>query len=140
MQSKQTLERSFQGRLEGTEKGRTYIVMPFDPEKVWGLRPRYHVTGTINGTKVRGALEQFGKGYFLPLGPAYRRGAGLHLGDPVTVVLMPEGPQSEALAPTLSPHLRPSRKPRVSSTGWQPSIARTTCGGLMRRSAAPICV
>jgi hypothetical protein len=47
---------------------------------------------------VRGALEQFGKGYFLPLGPAYRRGAGLQSGDAVTVVLMPEGPQRDALA------------------------------------------
>ena len=47
---------------------------------------------------VRGALEQFGKGYFLPLGPAYRRDAGLTLGDLVTVMLMPEGPQREALA------------------------------------------
>jgi hypothetical protein len=98
MQSKHTLERSFQGRLEGTEKSRVYVVLPFDPEKVWGLRTRYHVRGTINGTGVRGALEQFRKGYFLPLGPAYRRDAGLQLGDPVTVVLTPEGPQSEALA------------------------------------------
>jgi Bacteriocin-protection, YdeI or OmpD-Associated/Domain of unknown function (DUF1905) len=96
MQSKQ--ERSFQARLEGTEKGRVYVVAPFDPEKVWGLRARYHVRGTVNGMGVRGALERFSKGYLLPLGPAYRRGAGLHLGDPVTVVLIPEGPQSEALA------------------------------------------
>jgi Bacteriocin-protection, YdeI or OmpD-Associated/Domain of unknown function (DUF1905) len=89
---------SFDARLEGTEKGRVYIVLPFDPNKVWGSRERYHVRGTINGMRVRGALEQFGKGYFLPLGPAYRRGHGLQLGDAVTVVLEPEGPQREALA------------------------------------------
>jgi len=93
-----TAERSFQARIEGTEKGRAYVVLPFAPENAWGLRPRYHVRGTINGMGVRGALEQFGKGYFLPLGPAYLRGAGLHLGDPVSVMIMPEGPQSEALA------------------------------------------
>jgi len=98
MQSKDTAERSFQARLEGTEKGRMYVVLPFDPEKMWGVRARYHVRGTINGTAVRGALEQFSEGYFLPLGPAFRRGAGLQLGDPVTLTLMPEGPQSEALA------------------------------------------
>ena len=92
-----TSERSFQARIEGTEKGRAYVVLPFAPENAWGLRTRYHVRGTINGMGVRGALEQFGKGYFLPLGPAYRRDAGLHLGDPVSVVLTPEGPQSEAL-------------------------------------------
>ena len=98
MPSKQTAERSFQARIEGTEKGRAYVVLPFDPEKAWGPRPRYHVRGTINGTTVRGALEQFSKGYFLPLGPACRRDAGLSLGDMVTVTLMPEGPQREALA------------------------------------------
>lgn len=98
MQSKHTPERSFQARLEGTEKGRVYIVLPFDPGKVWGRRTRYHVTGTINGVRIRGALEEFSKGYYLPLGPAYRYEAGLRLGDAVTVVLVPEGPQSEALA------------------------------------------
>jgi hypothetical protein len=98
MPSKHNLERQFQARLEGSEKGRVYVVLPFDPEKIWGVRTRYHVRGTINGQRVRGALEQFGKGYFLPLGPAYRRGAGLELGDEVAVALTPEGPQSEALA------------------------------------------
>ena len=76
MQSKHSAERSFKARLEGTEKGRMYVVLPFDPEKTWGVRARYHVRGAINGLAVRGALEQFSKGYFLPLGPAFRRGAG----------------------------------------------------------------
>lgn len=98
MQPKRTAERSFQGRLEGSEKSRVYVVLPFDPAKVWGSRTRYHVTGTINGSGVRGALERMARGYFLPLGPAYRRCAGLTLGDAVSVVLSPEGPQSEALA------------------------------------------
>ena len=91
-------ERSFQTRVEGAEKDRAYIVLPFDPVNTWGLRSRYHVRGTINGLGVRGALEQFDKGYFLPLGPVYRRDAGLQLGDLVTVTLMPEGPQSKGLA------------------------------------------
>ena len=63
---------SFQATLEGSEKGRVYLVMPFDPRKVWGPRDRYHIRGTIDGKKVRGALQKFGKGYFLPLGPVYR--------------------------------------------------------------------
>jgi hypothetical protein len=108
MQSKNKAERSFQGRLEGSDKGRVYVVLPFDPAKVWGSRPRYHIRGTINGNRVRGSLEQFGKGYFLSLGPAYRRGAGLKLGAAVTVVLAPEGPQSEALAPDIAAALAAS--------------------------------
>ena len=98
MPSKRAAERSFQARIEGTAKGRAYVVLAFDPEKAWGPRARYHVRGTINGMAVRGALERSGQGYFLPLGPAYRRDAGLTLGDLVTVMLVPEGPQREALA------------------------------------------
>ena len=95
------LTRSFAGRLEGTGKGRVYVVLPFNPEKVWGPRTRYHVTGTINSARVRGALEQFAGGYLLPLGPVWRRDNALQPGDSVTVVLSPEGPQSEALAPDI---------------------------------------
>jgi hypothetical protein len=94
--------RSFKAHLEGEEKGRVYIVLPFDPEKEWGSRDKYHVNGTINGNGVRGALERFGRGFFLPLGPAYRRDRGLKAGDPVTVVLAPEGPQSQALTPDIA--------------------------------------
>jgi hypothetical protein len=102
MQPKRTPEQSFRARLEGSERGRVYLVLPFDPVKVWGLRTRYHVRGTINGIGVRGVLQRFGKGYFLPLGPVYRRGAGLQLGDAVSVVLMLEGPQRDSVAPDIA--------------------------------------
>ncbi len=106
MQSKHAAAQSFQGKLEGTEKGGVYLVLPFDPVAAWGPKERYHVRGTINGNGVRGALERFGKGYFLPLGPAYRRGAGLRPGDLVTAEILPEGPQSEALAPDIAAALK----------------------------------
>jgi hypothetical protein len=98
MPPKRAEERSFKAKLEGAETGRVYLVLPFDPEKSWGQRERYHVTGTINGAGVRGALEKFGRGYYLPLGPAYRRGTALNRGDLVTVKLVLEGPQSDTLA------------------------------------------
>ena len=98
MPPRDAAERRFQGTLEGSEKGRVYLVLPFDPEKVWGPRERYHIRGTINERRVRGALERFNEGYFLPLGPAYRRDAGLRAGDLVTAKLVPEGPQRETLA------------------------------------------
>jgi hypothetical protein len=98
MRPKHTPEQSFHALLEGSERGRVYLVMPFDPAKVWGPRDRYHIHGSINGNKVRGALERFSRGYFLPLGPAYRRSAGLKPGDTVAVLLVLEGPQSQALA------------------------------------------
>jgi hypothetical protein len=101
-QAKGSGDRRFEARLEGDEKSRVYVVVPFDPAKAWGARTQYRVTGTINGARVRGALEEFGRGYFLALGPVYRRDAGLRLGDAVTVVLIPEGPQSGALAPDIA--------------------------------------
>ena len=101
MQPKDTARRSFRATIKGTGSGRAYLVLPFDPGEAWGPRARYHVRGTINGRDVRGALEQFSEGYFLPLGPAYRSGAGLGLGDLVTAMLEPEGPQSDALAPDI---------------------------------------
>jgi hypothetical protein len=81
MQPNRAAERSFKAKLEGRNTGRVYLVLPFDPAEAWGSHTRYHVRGTINGASVRGALEKFGRDYFLPLGPVYRRGADLNLGD-----------------------------------------------------------
>jgi hypothetical protein len=77
---------------------RTFITLPFHPNEVWGVKKRHHITGTINGHKVRGSLGSDGKQYFLPLGAAWRRDCGLGVGDAVDVTLSPEGPQSEALS------------------------------------------
>jgi hypothetical protein len=56
----------------------------------------------INGIKFRGRLDQSGKGYFLPLGPAWRRSAGLCPGDLVDVVIVDESPPREGLAPDVA--------------------------------------
>ena len=57
--AKRAAERTFQAAIEGAGKGRVYLVLPFDPAKAWGPKPRYHVRGAINGMNVRGALERF---------------------------------------------------------------------------------
>lgn len=77
---------------------RIFIPIPFNPNEVWGIKQRHHITGTVNGHKVRGSLGSDGKQYFLPLGAAWRRDCGINAGDEVEVVLAPEGPQSESLA------------------------------------------
>ena len=77
---------------------RVYIAIPFDPNEVWGVKQRHHITGSINGCGVRGSLGSDGGHYFLPLGAAWRRGAGVQEGAEVEVVLAPEGPQADALA------------------------------------------
>ena len=77
---------------------RTFIPIPFNPNEVWGVKQRHHITGTVNGYKVRGSLGSDRKQYFLPLGAAWRRDCGIDAGDEVNVVLSPEGPQSETLS------------------------------------------
>ena len=60
-----------------------------------------HVQGTVNGMGVRAVLEPLGDGYGILLGPAWRRDCGIAAGDHVTVVLAPEGPQRDDLAPDI---------------------------------------
>ena len=77
------------------------IALPFNPNEVWGMKQRHHITGSINGYPVRGALGSDGDRYFLPLGAAWRRDNGMEADEAVEVVLMPEGPQTDTLAPDL---------------------------------------
>lgn len=76
---------------------RVFLPIPFDPNEVWGVKQRHHITGTINGWGVRGSLGSDGTRYFLPLGAAWRRGSGVDAGAEVEVVLAPEGPQADTL-------------------------------------------
>ncbi len=81
---------------------RTFISIPFDPNLVWGVKQRHHITGSVNGCPVRGSLGSDGSQYFLPLGAAWRRDNGLEVGAEVEVVLSPEGPQSAELMPDVA--------------------------------------
>jgi len=81
---------------------RTYIAIPFNPNDVWGVKQRHHVTGSVNGCAVRGSLGSDGTQYFLPLGAAWRRDNGVEAGARVDVVLSPEGPQSAQLSPDVA--------------------------------------
>ena len=78
---------------------RVFIPLPFNPNDVWGVKGRHHITGAVNGYGVRGSLGSDGRQYFVLLGAAWRRDCGLDTGDKVDVVLSPEGPQSESLSP-----------------------------------------
>lgn len=78
---------------------RTFIPLPFNPNDIWGVKQRHHITGTVNGCGVRGSLGSDGTQYFLPLGAAWRRDNGLNVGARVDVALSPEGPQSAHLSP-----------------------------------------
>src|SRR6185503_6667626 len=77
---------------------RIFIPILFNPNDVWGVKQRHHITGSVNGYGVRGSLGSDGKQYFLSLGAAGRRGGGLEAGITGGVVLAPEGPQSASLS------------------------------------------
>lgn len=101
MPASTTSDRRFRATVEGAEKARVFIVLPFDVEEAWCERERYDVRGTVNGMHIRNTLEKFGRGYFLPIGPAWRRRNGVGPGDVVDVVLWVNPPQREGLAPDI---------------------------------------
>jgi hypothetical protein len=77
---------------------RTFIAIPFNPNEVWGVKQRHHISGSVSGCPVRGSLGSEGSQYVLPLGAAWRRDSGVEAGAEVEVVLTPEGPQADTLA------------------------------------------
>jgi hypothetical protein len=79
---------------------RAMIVVPFDPDEVWGTKAVHHVNGAVNGSRVRVTLSPSpgGGGWAFTFGPARALGLGLVVGDEVTVELTPEGPQRADLA------------------------------------------
>jgi len=79
-------QRIFEATVQ-TEGKFTFVAIPFSPREVWGARPRYYVTGTINDISVRGTLGALGQDYFLRLGAAWIRGSGIQPGAIVTVKL-----------------------------------------------------
>jgi hypothetical protein len=95
-------EQRFSATASVDRQGRTHVPVPFEPDEVWGAKPRHHVTGSIAGQGLRGVLEQADGGRVLVLGPAWSRGCGPADGQVVEVVLAPEGPQRGNLAPDIA--------------------------------------
>jgi hypothetical protein len=76
---------------------RTYVVIPFDPDEVWGVKDRHYVTGSIDGRKIRVCLVSEGTTVLLPIGPAWLRDNLVDTAADVEVVLGVDGPQSDTL-------------------------------------------
>jgi hypothetical protein len=78
--------------------GKVAIVLPFDPNQLWGEKARHHIHGTVDGHTIRAELGSDGERYFLLLGSAWRRDNSLDADREFTVALMPEGPQTAAMS------------------------------------------
>jgi Bacteriocin-protection, YdeI or OmpD-Associated/Domain of unknown function (DUF1905) len=90
---------SFTAMVTRDQRRRVVVPVPFEPDAVWGVKREHRVAGTVNGMDVRATIEPLGEGFSIFLGPAWRRDCGTGPGDVVDVVLSPEGPQREDLAP-----------------------------------------
>jgi hypothetical protein len=89
-------EITFQTRVTVDANGRTRIPLPFDPDQVWGPRPRHHVNGSVAGRRLRAVVTPKGKQSEIVLGPSWCHDRP-HDGDDVSVTLAAEGPQRAEL-------------------------------------------
>lgn len=78
--------------------GGILIPVPFDPDEVWSVKPRHHVGGTVNGTKIRGIVEEHDGQRGIKLGSLWRQDCRVGPDETVEVVIEPEGPQRSDLA------------------------------------------
>jgi len=88
----------FGARVAAGAGGRGVIVIPFDPDEVWGAKAEHRVGGRINGRKVRGTVAPGDLGWAFTVTPMWMRDTGTEAGADVTVELAPEGPQRGDLA------------------------------------------
>ena len=88
----------FRALVAAGPRGRAVIVVPFDPDAVWGAKAEHPVGGTIGGRRVRGTIAPSGSRWAFTVSPMWLRDAGVAAGDDVIVELTPEGPQRADLA------------------------------------------
>jgi Bacteriocin-protection, YdeI or OmpD-Associated/Domain of unknown function (DUF1905) len=88
----------FDVRVSAGPRGHALIVVPFDPDGEWGVKAVHHVSGSVNGCRVRVTLEPSDSGWGFTMNPARMQHADIEAGSQVSVELSPEGPQRGDLA------------------------------------------
>jgi hypothetical protein len=88
----------FVGTVAAAGRESLLVPVPFNPDEVWGAKPRHHIAGTVNGVRVRAVIETIGDRFGFTLGAKSPSRVGLAIGDEVTVEIAPEGPQRADLA------------------------------------------
>jgi hypothetical protein len=98
------------GRAPG---GALLIPVPFDPDTIWGKKPRHHVRGRVGPCGIRGIVDHRDDGFALKLGPAWARDNPITPGTTVDVSLEAEGPQRDALDPDIAAAL--AKEPKAAA-------------------------
>jgi Bacteriocin-protection, YdeI or OmpD-Associated len=93
--------RTYSTTLVPLPKSKARVPVPFDPDKVWGIKREHHIGGTISGLLVRGRIIEDDAGWSFSLGAAWLRDNPVGP-DVVEVVIWPEGPQRGDLDPDLA--------------------------------------
>lgn len=86
----------FSATAQATKQGGVLIPVPFDPDEVWSVKPRHHITGTVAGQPIRAVVETHDGVRGFTIGGLWHH--GVRAGDTVEVVIKPEGPQRADLA------------------------------------------
>ena len=94
--------RRFGALIAADPRGHAVIAIPFDPDEAWGAKAAHHVSGTVNGCRVRVTIVPGDSGWSFTLNPARMRDTGIAAGAEVIVELAPEGPQRGDLADDIS--------------------------------------
>jgi hypothetical protein len=126
----------FRVQVTADPRGHAVVAVPFDPDKAWGVKAVHHVSGTVNGCRVRVTLAPGDGGWAFTLNPSRMRGTGAEVGSEATVDLAPEGPQRGDLADDIAEALAATPAAGAFSTRWRSSTARPTSDTSMRPPAA----
>jgi Bacteriocin-protection, YdeI or OmpD-Associated len=97
-------------RVRVTEDGRGHgvITVPFDPDKLWGVKAVHHVNGTVNDCRVRVTLAPTDSGWSFAFNPSRMGQLHIAVGSEAIVELAPEGPQRGDLGDDLASALAAS--------------------------------
>jgi hypothetical protein len=79
--------KDFDTIVESGDRGRVFIVIPFDPSEQWGKKARHYVRGTIDGTPFEGSLGARGGVFFMPVNKELQKAGGIAPGNRVSVVM-----------------------------------------------------
>ena len=91
----------------------TYVLLPFDPNDVWGAKERHYVCGSIGEHRIRTRIDSNGPPYMITLGPAWMRDRDVAVGSEVEVTLAPEGPMADNVSPDVAAALNEEPEARA---------------------------